>query len=149
MASTSQENIALVRQFLNEVVAGGDTDALDIFLSDDAADHHPVLDKDLGTTSRPTAISRVLAAADVDISVDDTVAAADEVAVRGTVTGTHRASLVDAAPTGRTFAISFAWFFRIESGQIEEIWSIPDGPGLMRELNASPDWTDSDEYDRT
>lgn len=148
MAPTTQENIALVREFLNEVVAGGDTDALDIFLSDEADDHQLVLDGGLRATSRSSTVSRVLAASDVEISIDDTVAAADRVAVRGTVTGTHRESLADVAPTGRSFAISFAWFFRVENGKIEEIWSIPDGLGLLRELNACPDGRGEDNRQR-
>ena len=149
MVPTPEENVALVETFLKDVVAGGDTGALELLLSDDADDHGPGLDGGGRALSGAATVERVLAAADVEISIDDTVAADGKVAVRGTVTGTHRVSLVDAAATGRTFGISFAWFFRVEDGRIKEVWSIPDGFGLMRELDTAPDGRDWDNHQRT
>lgn len=145
MESTPRENAALVREFLTEVVAGGDTDALDIFLADDAVEYQPAVENEAGQAPANLVVCRVLAAADVAITIDDVVAAADEVAVRGTVTGTHRESLVDVAPTGRTFEISYAWFCTIENGQIAEIWSLPDGQGLLRELSVRDEERDPDQ----
>jgi predicted ester cyclase len=80
-----------------------------------------------------------LAGADVDVHVEDVIASDDRVAVRGRVTGTHRESLMDLAPTGRSFEIACAWFFHIEDDQIAEIWSLPDGLRLLRQLDAVPD----------
>jgi len=113
MVATPRENAALVRGFLTDVVSGGDTDAVSAFL----------------------------AAGDVDITIDDVVAATDQVAVLGTVTGTHCESLMDLAPTARSFEIACAWFCRIEDGQIAAIYSLPDGLGLMQQVDAIPDWT--------
>jgi len=139
MAATPQENAALVRRFLTDVIAGGDTDAVDGFLTGDVTDSNLVF----GGASGPEPVTalgwRVLAAADIDLVVEDTVATDDQVAVRATVTGRHRESLMDLAPTGRSFEIAYAWFFRIEDGRIAEIQSLPDGLGLMRQLGAVPD----------
>lgn len=143
MESTTQENAALVREFLTEVLAGGDLDALDIFLTDAAVEHHPVLEDEAPPSQH--AIGRVLGAADVDIAIEDLVAASDMVAVRGTVTGTHRASIIDVTPTGRTFEIAYAWFCRIEDGQIAEIWSLPDGQQLQRQLGSTDARLDPEE----
>lgn len=74
-----------------------------------------------------------------DVVIEDTVATDDQVAVRATVTGTHRESLMDLAPTGRLFEIAYVWFCRIEDGRIAEIHSLPDGLGLMRQLGAVPE----------
>lgn len=134
MESTPQEHSALVREFLTEVLAGGDVEALDIFLTDGAIDHQRVLEADSDVPSRSAKVSGVLGAAEVDIAIEDVVAQNDLVAVRGTVTGTHRASLVDATATGRTFELPYAWFCRIEDCQIAEIWSFPDERGLRRAL---------------
>jgi NH3-dependent NAD+ synthetase len=66
--------------------------------------------------------------------------ATDEtVAVRATVTGTHSESLMDLSPTGESFEIAYAWFCRIEDGLTAEIWSLPDGLGLLKQLEAIPD----------
>lgn len=130
MDSTTQKNLALVRQFLTDVVAGGDTDALDHFLADDVVDYQPVLDKESGSSLDWW----VLAAADIHIDIDDVVASGDQVAIRGTVTGIHTESLLDLAPTGGSFEINCVWFAGIDDGRISEIWSLPDGLGLLQQL---------------
>lgn len=136
MAPTPQENAALVREFLSDVVAGGDTDALGMFLTDDAVHSRPGLASPTDVNHASAEEWLVLAGADVEISIEGVVAADDRVAIRGRVTGTHRESLMDLVPTGRSFAIAIAWFCRIEGGRIGEIWSLPDRLGLMRQLEA-------------
>lgn len=137
MSPTALENAALVRGFLTDVVDGGDTAAASVFLAPDVVDHHLVFG-----TGRDDEIGglgwRVLAAADVAVDVEDVVATDDRAGVRGTVRGTHRESLMDLAPTGALFEIPYAWFFRLDDGVIAEIWSLPDGLGLMRQLDAVP-----------
>lgn len=138
MEPVTLENAALVRGFLTDVVAGGDVAAADVFLAEDVVTRYPGFE-DGGDRGAISELSwRVLAGADVDIDVTDVVATADRVAVRGRVTGTHRESLMDLAPTGTAFEIAAAWFCRIDDGRIAEIWSLPDGLGLMRQLGAIP-----------
>ena len=141
MVATPRENAALVRGFLTDVVSGGDTDAVSAFLAEAAVDHNLVFgaDRDRGREAVTALGWRVLAAADIDLDIEAVVATDDLVAVRGTVAGTHRESLMDLAPTGRSFEIAYAWFFRIEEGRIVEIHSLPDGLGLMRQLGALPE----------
>lgn len=136
MAETPRENEALVRRFLTDVVSGGDIDAVDGFLAADIDDRHPCFTAGAEFDAVTGLGWRVLAGTDVDIAVEETVATADRVAVRGTVAGTHRESLVDLAPSGRSFEIPYAWFCRINDEGIAEIWSLPDGLGLMRQLRA-------------
>jgi predicted ester cyclase len=136
MESTLRENAALVRAFLTGVIAGGDTDALGTSLTDDALNYQPILgERRDGNTVRPTQWY-VLAAADIDISVDEVVTENDQVAVRGTVTGTHRESLLDLVPTGRSFEIACMWFCRVENGRIKEIRPLPDGLDLVQQFDS-------------
>lgn len=139
MALTRQENAALVRRFLTDVVVGGDTDAVGAFLTADVVDHNLVFDDGQGREASTALGWRVLAAADVDLDIGDVVATDDSVAVRATVTGTHRGSLMDLAPTGESFEIAYVWFCRIDDGRIAEIWSLPDGLGLLEQLGAVPE----------
>lgn len=134
MTPTPRDNAALVGWFLADVVAGGDTDAVEVFLADDAVDHNLVF----GAYGEPTPGWRVLTGADVDVHAEAVVPARDRVAVRGTVTGTHRESLLDLAPTGSSFEIAHAWFCRIEDGRIAAIRSLPYGLGLLQQLDAGP-----------
>lgn len=139
MAATQQENAALVRRFLTNVVAGGDTDAVSVFLTEDAVDHHIVFGDETEQEGIPALGWRVLASADVTINITEVVAADDSVAVRGMVSGRHCESLVDLAPTGESFTIAYVWFCQIDDGLISEIWSFPDGLGLLQQLGAFPE----------
>lgn len=138
MATTSQENAALVRQFLAEVVAGGDTAAVETFVTDDWVDTDLVFGA-ADACNPSTSLARTrLAAADVAVDIERTVATDEAVAVLATVTGTHAASLVDLDRTGETFEIACAWFCHIDDGEIAEVWTLPDGLGLVRQLGAIP-----------
>lgn len=137
MASTPRDNAALVKEFLTGVIADDDTDALGIFLADGAVDHHVMGYRPDIDTANPWCW-RVLAAADIDITIENVVAAEEKVAIQGTVTGIHRDSLADLVPTGRSFEIAIAWFCRIEDGRIAEVWSLPDGLALTRQLDVIP-----------
>lgn len=139
MVTTPQENAALIRRFLTNVVAGGDTDAVAVFLAEDVVDHNLVFEDGGGREEVTTLGWQVLAGADVDVDIADVVATNERVAVRARVTGTHRESLMDLAPTGASFEIPYAWFCRIGNGRIEEIWSLPDGLGLVQQLGAVPE----------
>lgn len=140
MTTTQEENAALVRRFLYDVVSGGDTDAVGTFVTEDVADWNLVFGIDQASESEATALGwRVLAGTDIEIDIEQVVASTDQVAVRATAIGTHRESLLDLAPTGRSFEIPYAWFCRIDDGQIAAIWSLPDGLGLMQQVDAIPE----------
>ena len=142
MKTTREENAALVRRFLTDVVAGGDTDAVETLVTEDVADRNPVFGPDRCSEQESvTGLGRnVLAASDVDIDIEAVVATDEQVAMRATVAGTHRESLMDLAPTDVSFEIVYAWFYRIENGRITEIWSLPDGLGLMQQLGVIPEF---------
>lgn len=139
MAITPRENAALVRRFLTDVVGSGDTDAVSVFLADDVVVHNLVFGDDRRRAGATALGWKVLAAADVEVEIVDVVASVERVAVRASVTGTHSESLMDLAPTGASFEIAAVWICRIEDGRIAEIWSLPDGLGLMNQLGAIPD----------
>lgn len=138
MTRPARENAALVRRFLTDVVACGDTDAVATLLTADVEDHNLVFDDVQRRASVAGLGLHALASGTDDVHIADVVASEDRVAVRGRVTGTHQESLVDLAPTGRSFEIACAWFCRIEDDRIAEIWSLPDGLGLVKQLDAIP-----------
>lgn len=139
MTATPEENAALVRGFLVDVVAGGDTDAVPIFLADDVDEHNPIFGTSPERADVATLGWQVLATADIDIEIADVIATDEAVAVRASVRGTHRESLMNLAPTGASFDIPYAWFCGIENRRIAEIWSLPDGLGLMQQVGALPE----------
>lgn len=138
MANAQQTNAALVRGFLTDVVGGGDTAAVPAFLTADAVAEDLVFGDSVDRGSVTRLGWRALAGADADVHIEETVASGDRVAVRGLVSGSHRESLVDLAPTGATFEIPCVWFCRVPDCRIAEIRSLPDGLGLLRQLDAIP-----------
>lgn len=73
---------------------------------------------------------------DLEIDIEDLVAEDDLVAVRATMRGVHAGPLMDLEPTGEAFEMAYMWFYRIDDGQIAELWSLPDGLGLLQQLGA-------------
>ena len=72
------------------------------------------------------------------LSVDDLVAEGDKVAVRSTMTATHKGDLMGIAPTGKEVAIDIMLIYRIADGKIVEHWMVADQLGLLQQLGAAP-----------
>lgn len=62
------------------------------------------------------------------------VAEGDTVAVRYTVRGTHTGKYREVDPTGHTVEWTGTGFYRIEDGEIAEIWLEADRLGLLDQL---------------
>lgn len=133
MTGTPEENAALTRRYLSDVVAGNDRAAADAFLTDDVVVHDLVFGGEVDCAASVFG-STVLTAADIDIDIEAVVATPDRVAVRTTVSGSHQAS-----PAGRRFEIPCSGFCRVERGRIAEFWSMPDGLGLLDQLGLGPE----------
>lgn len=131
MTTSADENAALARRFLADVVAAEDRSAAEAFLAEDVVIHDPVFGA--GAAGPP-----VSAYGDVEVEVRDLVAAGDRVAVRGIVRGPPRAAPVHQADAEGWFEVAQSWFYRVERGRITELWRLPDGLGLHRQLGAHP-----------
>lgn len=75
---------------------------------------------------------------DARLTVQDTVAAADKVASRVLITGTHTGPVVGFAPTGRKIAIEYLAIERYRDGRCAEEWARTDDLGLSRQIGALP-----------
>lgn len=131
MTTSADENAALARRFLADVVAAVDRSAADAFLAEDVVIHDPVFG---AWAAGPPAT----AYGDVEVDVRDLVAAGDRVAVRGIVRGSRRAAPVHHPDADGWFEVAQSWFYRVERGRITELWRLPDGLGLLRQLGAQP-----------
>lgn len=136
MAPTPEEHVAHVRRFLTDVVAGGDVDAFDAFVTDNVSRHDLVFGENpLDENAKAACLAVLAAATEVDVTIEDTVAQGDLVAVRTTVSGTMNGSLLALGPRAESFEITHVWFYRFEGGLIAETWSLPDGLGLVQQLD--------------
>lgn len=71
---------------------------------------------------------------DLEVRVDDIVAAEDKVAVRLTLRGTHAGDFQGFPATGRAVEYVSHEFYRVEDGRIAEEWICSDTASLFRQL---------------
>jgi steroid delta-isomerase-like uncharacterized protein len=71
---------------------------------------------------------------DLHHEIVDMVAEGDKVAIRLSVTGTHKGEFQDIPPTGKKLSLEEMGFITIIDGKITEGWISADTTGLMQQL---------------
>lgn len=71
---------------------------------------------------------------DLTETVETVVAEDDVVAVRLRLTGTHRGELFGIEPTGNAVDVASMALFRIEDGELAEMWNHPDTYRILDQL---------------
>ena len=133
MSSTA--NTDLVKRYLN-AFNERDRETLTELLADDAVEHgvHETL-------RGPDEIVDFLEShfevfPDYTGETEALVAEDDHVVVRYSATGTHSEAFHDVAPTGQTVEWSGMAMYRIEDGEIAEVWLEENRLGLLEQLEA-------------
>jgi steroid delta-isomerase-like uncharacterized protein len=75
---------------------------------------------------------------DNHFAIDDMIAEGDKVAVRYTITGTHKGELMGIPPTNKKVTLSTIEIDRIVGGKFVEDWIRFDTLGMMRQLGLVP-----------
>ena len=75
---------------------------------------------------------------DLHAEIEDIFGSGDRVAVRLSMSGTHRGEYLGIPATGRSFTIDGIDIVRIEDGQIKEVWHIENIFGLLQQLGVVP-----------
>jgi predicted ester cyclase len=133
--SSAEENMALVRRFL-EAQVKGDLDAMDEMMAPDYVRHTPMLSvQEPDREGFKWALAQFSAAvSNASIRIEDQVATADKVVTRFVVHATHdRGELMGVAPTGRKLTLMPVLIQRIEGGKIAEEWGSSMGMQEMIE----------------
>jgi steroid delta-isomerase-like uncharacterized protein len=81
-------------------------------------------------------------------TVEDLVVEGDRVVTRWSATGTHRGAFAGLAPTHRDVFKVGITIFRIQNGQIVELWNVWDQHGLVEQLTAASSTDESLVEDR-
>jgi predicted ester cyclase len=71
------------------------------------------------------------------MTVEDEIVAGDVVAVRWTVTGTHRGQLPGLPPTGKSISLTGMSIARLRDGKFVESWNNWDALGMMQQLTSA------------
>ena len=132
---STESNKAVVRRFIAEVWNAGHLNAVDDLV-------HP--DYDIpGISNGPDAVRRNVsnyrtAFPDLTWVVEQLIAEDDWVAVRLTLRGTHLGPLGDIPASGKPVTMKELVFWRVDSGQLREIWSQGVALGLRIQISAIP-----------
>lgn len=133
----SEENKALARRVLEDLVVRLDLEKIDEHFAADVIVHVPFLDLPPGReglrglySSFPGAIT------DVDLKFEDQIAEGDRVVTRWSSEFTHTGELFGVPATGKRVKQSGIMIYRIKEGQVVEQWAEANMLGLMQQLGA-------------
>ena len=137
----SQENIDLCHRWFEEVWNKGRAEAVDELFAEDGLAHG--LAGQGGEMRGPSGFKPFLeqlrsAFPDIHITVEDTVAAGDKVAVRWVATMTHKGEMLGVAATAKQATVTGISIVRIADGKIAEGWNNWDLMGLMQQIGMVP-----------
>ncbi len=129
-------NKDLVNNFIQDLFSKGDLAAVDRYLHPKFVSHDPPFPGAPGGPEgmRLAAATFRRALPDWHSDVRALIAEGDLVAELFTASGTHRAELMGASPSGKTLTLRGVNIFRIDGDKIVERWGCLDQLGLLRQL---------------
>jgi hypothetical protein len=145
-AMSTEGNAAAVRRFYDEVLSGGNLDAIDELIAPDAVDHLLWPDPSLPGLPEARGSDQPMAESlragmpvwreespDLRWCIDDLLEADDRVVVRSTMLGTYTVR-------GKPIVVEAASFniYRLAGGKIAENWELWDRLGYWQQLGIVP-----------
>jgi hypothetical protein len=138
---STNENRALERRWFKAFDKGKDAvmAVTDELYSDDFVLHSATGDDIHGRKAAKKYMDEIFSAfPDIHLAIDDLVSEGDKVAVRFTVTGTHKGTFMGIPATNKKLTMWSIQIDRIASGKFVEGWERTDILGLMQQLGAMP-----------
>jgi len=130
-----EENEALVRRFVREVLQDLNADAVDDLIAPDFVSHTWGIDKDARAALKKVTERMSSALSDIEFRIDDLIASEDRVAARVTSSATQTGEFQGMPASGNRYTIGEIHIFRVADGLIAEHWHQYDLPGLMKQLS--------------
>lgn len=127
---STEQNKAIVRRFMTEVLATGNTDLVDELLAPDYMNRTYNTDR---AGFKPLLGGMRSAIPDLHFEIQELVAEGDAVVARFTTGGTNTGSLMGMPPTGKSFSARGLTYYRLANGKIVEDDPITT-PDLMQVL---------------
>jgi len=133
--SVEENNKALVRRFIEEVLNGGNLDAIDELMAPDYLDHTVPQGKDAGREGLNRSLAKQLASSsDLRFSIKEQIAEGDKVStwVRGS--GTHDGErFMGLAPSGERTTMEYIYVSRVVEGKIVEERDVRDASRVWQQ----------------
>jgi steroid delta-isomerase-like uncharacterized protein len=136
--STTEENKALVRRFVEEIFVRGNVAAVDELLADDFVPYTWPYTGD-GKKDLKQAMERVAnGLSNPQFVIEDEIAEGDRVVVRLKASATQSGEFMKMPPSGKRYSIEEIHIFRIRDNKVVAHWHQFDQMGLMQQLGALP-----------
>jgi steroid delta-isomerase-like uncharacterized protein len=136
---SAEENKAVSRRVLQEVIGKGNLDVIDQLIAADYAYFAPGSPEVRGPEGYRQLVTMYRSAfPDLTMTEDDILAEGDKVVMRWTGSGTHRGELMGIPPTGKRVNVSGILISRFAGGKIVEEHEIFDALGMLQQLGVVP-----------
>jgi steroid delta-isomerase-like uncharacterized protein len=135
---TAESNKRIMERFTSEFLPTGNVALADEFLSPDIVMHFGGQEQHGRDAYLAVVAANRDAFPDLVWTVDDIVADGETVAVRYTMTGTHRGNFAGVASTNRPVVAQSMAFYRLADGKIVEERAQLDMLGVLQQLGALP-----------
>ena len=136
---TEEENKALNRRFVEEVINQGNTDAIDELIDPGVVDHAAPPGFPTGREGAKQFFAMMRSAfPDLHLTIEDMIAEGDKVVMRSTWSGTHQGEFMGVPATGRRVTVGGIDISRCADGRMVEHWEQFDALGLMQQLGVVP-----------
>jgi steroid delta-isomerase-like uncharacterized protein len=134
-----QDNSAIVRRFIEEVINQGRFDSASQFVWEDVVEQVPLPGQGPGLEGLNDILRGMRSAfPDLHFSVEEQIAEGDKVLTRFEWTGTHQGAFIGIPPTGRPVRVWGTVIDRLEDGRIKDTRILMDMLGLMVQLGVFP-----------
>src|SRR5438105_1259616 len=132
---SAETNKALVQRAMEDGYNTGNLDVMDEVFLPDYVRHEAGGPGVRSLAEHKADIAKRRAAfPDSRFEIEQIVSEGDHVAVRYTMTGTHRGEWRGIMPTGRQVRRASSAFFRVQDGKIAEGWLVNDVHGMLEQL---------------
>ena len=133
----SEENVAVVRRFVEDCLNGRNPDLVDELFSPDYVNYAAPagVPPDLeGYKERVASVLRGFP--DLKVKIEDIFSDGDRVAIRLSASGTHKGDSLGLSATGRFASWTATAIYQVADGKIVQRWENRDDLGLMQQLGA-------------
>ena len=137
---STEQNKALVRQFVEEVINQGNISMIDELLIPDFVEHEELPPGIPPGREAPKVLFTMLRSAfpDLKATIEHLIAEGDEVVLHMTWTGTHEGEFMGIPPTGKRISINVIDILGMAEGKCVEHWGVMDSMAMMQQLGVVP-----------
>lgn len=137
---STEQNKALVRQLVEEVINQGNISMIDELLIPDFVEHEELPPGIPPGREAPKVLFSMLRSAfpDLKATIEHLIAEGDKVVLHMTWTGTHKGEFMGIPPTGKGISITVMDILGIAEGKFVEHWGVMDSMAMMQQLGVVP-----------